>query len=262
MLAGGGTYYTFVDSGAFTVQYASFTDMDESGIELNGTGPFSINNSTFDYNGNGIVSTSTLFTLTGVTQSTITLVGVIYGNSRLNGTNYNYTILGSSAGLKWANQQFTGALTGDAHEQNDTANFITWAPSGCATFTSVANSSWSLPTTWNSGIVPTACNPVVIAAGTNVTLDISSATASTTTINGTLYFTRIANSSFTVVGGSVSVNAGGTLDMGSSGNPINASTAVLVLAFGKSAGQYGLQINTGGSFLAWGNPKTIAHRLA
>jgi len=31
-MTSGGTYYTFVDSGAFTVQYASFTDMDESGV--------------------------------------------------------------------------------------------------------------------------------------------------------------------------------------------------------------------------------------
>src|SRR6202023_3025923 len=40
----GSTYYTFVDSGMFTVQYASFTNMDENGIWLSGTGPFSINN--------------------------------------------------------------------------------------------------------------------------------------------------------------------------------------------------------------------------
>jgi hypothetical protein len=51
MLSGGGTYYTFVDSGPFTVQYASFTNMDENGILLwGGAGnTYSINNSTFDY---------------------------------------------------------------------------------------------------------------------------------------------------------------------------------------------------------------------
>ena len=39
-LANGGTYYTFVDSGAFTVNNASFTYMDESGIQLfGGAGP-------------------------------------------------------------------------------------------------------------------------------------------------------------------------------------------------------------------------------
>ena len=55
-MASGGTYYTFVDSGAFTVQYASFTYMDESGVQLfggAGAGPWSINYSTFDYPGSG-----------------------------------------------------------------------------------------------------------------------------------------------------------------------------------------------------------------
>ena len=99
MLGTGGTYYTFVDSGAFTVQYASFTNMDESGIQLNGTGAFSINDSTFDYSGSGVLPVSTLFTLNGVTQSTITLVDVTYGNSRPNSANYSYTIYGASTGL-------------------------------------------------------------------------------------------------------------------------------------------------------------------
>src|SRR6185295_9458615 len=97
-MLGGSTYYTFVDSGVFTVSYASFTNMDESGIQLNGSGPFAINNSTFDYSGGGLVSTSTLFTLNGVTQSTMTLTDVTYGDSRFNTYNYNYTILGSSQG--------------------------------------------------------------------------------------------------------------------------------------------------------------------
>src|SRR5207302_6380171 len=59
MMASGGTYYTFVDSGTFTVQYASFTNMDESGIQLSSagvSGPWSINDSTFDYAGNGVIS--------------------------------------------------------------------------------------------------------------------------------------------------------------------------------------------------------------
>src|SRR6185437_14880031 len=108
MLPGAGTYYTFVDSGAFTVQYASFTNFDENGIWLSGSGPFSVNNSTFDYAGSGMSSTSTLMSLSGVTNSTITLVDVTYGNSRTNSKNYNYTIYGSSAGLSWTNQQFSG----------------------------------------------------------------------------------------------------------------------------------------------------------
>ena len=48
MMPGGGTYYTFVDSGAFTIQYASMTNMDESGVQIwYSSGVFSVNNSTF-----------------------------------------------------------------------------------------------------------------------------------------------------------------------------------------------------------------------
>jgi len=42
----GSTYYTFVDSGAFTVNYSSISHVDEQGIQLSFGGPFSINNST------------------------------------------------------------------------------------------------------------------------------------------------------------------------------------------------------------------------
>ena len=37
-MMGGSTYYTFVDSGAFTINFASITNMDENGIWLSGTG--------------------------------------------------------------------------------------------------------------------------------------------------------------------------------------------------------------------------------
>ena len=127
MLAGSGTYYTFVDSGTFTVNYASITHMDANGIWLStgasGSGPFSINNSTFDWVGNtnpsGFISTSTLITLKNVTNSTITLVNVTYGNSLANTHNFNYTILGSSTGLYWMNQQYSGGLTGSTNTQSD-----------------------------------------------------------------------------------------------------------------------------------------------
>ena len=259
MMASGGTYYTFVDTGAFTAEYASFNNMDESGIQLSSagvSGPWFIRYSTFDYSGNGVVSTSTLLTLNGISQSTLTLAYVTYGESRANTHNNNYNIVGSSVGLSWANGGYTGALTGAANTEDDkTQQHILWGY-GCEMETSIANSSWSLAGTWDKGYVPTSCNPVTIAAGTTVTLDISSATASSTTINGDLQFSRTASSTFTIVGGSVSVNAGGTLDMGTAASPINASSATLILAYGATAGQYGLVVNAGGNFLVYGNTKT------
>ena len=87
--------------------------------------------------------------------------------------------------------------------------------------------------------VPTQCNPVNIVNTTTVTLD-TIAMASTTTINGTLKFARSGDNEFTMVGGSMSVNAGGTLDMGTQASPIpQGTTAYLVLSSGTHAGNTG-----------------------
>ena len=90
-----------------------------------------------------------------------------------------------------------------------------------------------------------------------MTIDISTATASTTTINGTLSYARSGDNEFTMVGGSMSVNAGGTLDMGTQSSPIlQGTTAYLILSSGTYAGQYGLVINPGGNFTVYGAAKT------
>src|SRR5205807_1362371 len=59
MMASGGTYYTFVDSGAFTISFATIADADENGVWLAGSGGVSMSNSVFNYAGNGASSTST-----------------------------------------------------------------------------------------------------------------------------------------------------------------------------------------------------------
>jgi hypothetical protein len=206
MLPGSGTYYTFVDAGVFTVQYTSFTNMDENGIQLSNSGPFSILNSTFDYIGNGVVSTSTLFSLNGVTNSTITLTDVTYGNSRSNGTNYNYTISGSSTGLYWTNQQYSGVLAGDAHEQNDTGNHIVWASttapttplimavyqtSMTVTFGSVLGSQgYELDAStgaWSNSFTGNVSS--ITANGSAMTLSFNSAAL----LSNTTYFLRVGN---------------------------------------------------------------------
>ena len=162
MLSGNGTYYTFVDNGAFTVYYASVTNMDESGIQLSGSGSFSIDNSSFDDQGSGVVSTSTLFTLNNVTQSTITLTSIYYGDSTPNTTNFNYTIGGIFR--RFAVDEptiYRRADFGDANEQNDTGNHIIWQQTNtCQLVTSVETGTWSSSSTWDGGFIPTSCNPV------------------------------------------------------------------------------------------------------
>ena len=153
---------------------------------------------------------------------------------------------------------FSGALTGHSNELNDPNNQILWQSSNtCQGMQNVGTGLWSSSANWNTGFIPTACNAVTIIAGSTVTLDIPTATASTTTINGTLKFNRSGDNEFTMVGGSMSVNAGGTLDMGTQASSIQqGATAYLILAYGQTAGQYGLVINNGGNFLVYGAAKT------
>ena len=170
----------------------------------------------------------------------------------------------SDGSLQWTNTHYSGALTGHAHELNDPGNQIIWQTGNntCQAISNIATDVWSNPTNWSGGFVPTACNAVTIIAASTVTVDIPTATASTTTINGQLSFNRSGDNEFTLVGGSLSVNAGGTLDMGTSASPIpSGTTAYLILAYGQTAGQYGLVINPGGNFLVYGavkQPWTLA----
>jgi len=132
--------------------------------------------------------------------------------------------------------------------------------SAASTISSIANGAWSATSTWSGSAIPTQCNPVNIVTATTVTVD-TSAMASTTTITGQLSFSRIVNSTFTLVGGNLNVNAGGTLDLGTASSPLTASSATLILAYGQAAGQYGLIANDGANFLIYGaakNPRTVA----
>ena len=182
--------------------------------------------------------TGTLYSssTTNVALSTLTVTGLTGGATyylRVGGINWdnvgNYTNLGSTIALAV----------------------------GCSTITSVANSSWSLTSTWDKTQVPTSCNPVVIGAGTKVWVDISTATASTTTINGDLYFSRSQSSTMTVVGGNVYVQPGGTLDMGTAADPIPSGIISQdIISLGSKAGQYGLIVQNGGNLLVYGAVKT------
>ncbi|MFH1724028.1 MAG: G8 domain-containing protein, partial [Elusimicrobiota bacterium] len=126
-----------------------------------------------------------------------------------------------------------------------------------AQITSAESGLWSHTATWAGGVVPAAGDAVTITAGHTVSVDITTATASTTTINGTLSFSRVAHGSLTIVGGDVTVEPGGHLDLGTEASPIPAgTTAHLVLAYGRTAGQYGLIVQDGGDFTARGATKS------
>src|SRR5262249_3010007 len=135
----------------------------------------------------------------------------------------NYNVWASTeANLSWFFKKWIGARGGASFEKEDpSTNKVTWdaPPNSCTPAVSLQSGLWSSTSTWDTGIVPTSCTVVSIGAGTTVTLDISNATASTTTINGTLSASRVAGSTLTLVAGNLTVNSGGTLDLGTSASP-------------------------------------------
>lgn len=101
-----------------------------------------------------------------------------------------------------------------------------------ATITSAGNGNWNAAGTWVGGIVPAIGDDVIIASGHTVTLDVNTVNLGTLTVNGTLLLStfNITVSGATTVNnlgaltdnsslggtntfnGSVTVNAGGTLN--------------------------------------------------
>jgi len=97
-------------------------------------------------------------------------------------------------------------------------------------------------------------NAVINGTGTFTTNGNTSVNGQLNINAGTLAFSRVVTSTITMVGGNITVNAGGTLDMGTASTPLSASSATLILAYGQTAGQYGLIVNNGGNMLVFGNP--------
>ncbi|MEK9146154.1 MAG: right-handed parallel beta-helix repeat-containing protein, partial [Elusimicrobiota bacterium] len=129
----------------------------------------------------------------------------------------------------------------------------------CSTATNVRSGEWSDPETWDIGVEPGTCNKVDIATGTTVTVESFYATASTVNVYGTLSFSRVSNSSLTLVAGDLLINPGGHLDMGTESSPIPTGVnAQLILSSGTFAAQYGILVLNGGNFTVRGSTKTPA----
>ncbi|MFH1724688.1 MAG: right-handed parallel beta-helix repeat-containing protein, partial [Elusimicrobiota bacterium] len=260
MLAGS-TYYTFVDSGAFTAEHSSMTNMDPEGFQLSGSAGVSITTSTFDYL--GFASDINAYITARDLSSTAVFHGVTFGLSRSShgfDSAYNVRVTGTDSSLDWTFRSLpvdAGALFGEDHDDDANAK-VGWADTTCEqAFTSAQTGDWSQTSTWDQDFLPTACNAVTVSAAHTVTVDTTTATASTTTVQGVLKFSRVGQSSFTLVQGDLTVAAGGHLDMGTEADPIpSGTTAHLVLALGQTAGQYGLIVQDGGDFTVRGATKS------
>ncbi|HNW44637.1 MAG TPA: right-handed parallel beta-helix repeat-containing protein, partial [Elusimicrobiales bacterium] len=253
-LAGSTTYYTFVDSGAFTAQFSSFTNMDQGGLQLSGSAQITVSSSTFDYLGFAAGTNAYITARSLASDAVFDNVSFGLGRSSEGYSAYNVWVEGSNPGLNWTFTNPAGTLWGERYDR-DLAGRVAWI--SCGAMTTVQSGSWSAPETWDAANIPSACNAITVAANHTVTIDTMTAVSAAATINGTLMASRLSSSSWTLVGGDINVNPGGWLDYGNEANTIPENkTAHLVLASGTYAGQYGLIVNNGGNFTVRGSTKT------
>ncbi|MFH1725254.1 MAG: fibronectin type III domain-containing protein, partial [Elusimicrobiota bacterium] len=251
----GGTYYTFVDSGAFTAMFSSFTNMDPGGIQLSGSAGVFISSSVFDYLGFAAGTNAYITARDLASDIWLDNVGFLLSRSSHGfDSMYNVRVEGTDSSLRWRLKTGGTPLWGEDFDYDPNAK-VAWI--NCSAIASVQSGDWSDNLTWDQAFEPTECNATTVSAGHTVTVDRTDAIAAMTTVRGTLSFSRVAHSSLTIVGGDVTVEPGGHLDLGTEASPIPAGVrAHLVLALGQTAGQYGLIVQDGGDFTVRGATKT------
>ncbi|MFH1724222.1 MAG: NosD domain-containing protein, partial [Elusimicrobiota bacterium] len=256
----GGTYYTFVDSGAFTAIFSSFTNMDPGGIQLSGSGGISLSSSVFDYLGFAAGTNAYITARDLASDIRLDNVGFLLSRSSHGfDSMYNVRVEGTDSSLRWRFSTVGTILWGEDYDYDPNAK-VAWPT--CGAVASVQSGDWSDNLVWDGGFEPTECNAATVSAGHTVTVDRTDAMAAMTTVRGTLSFSRVAHSSLTIVGGDVTVEPGGHLDLGTEASPIPAGVrAHLVLALGQTAGQYGLIVQDGGDFTVRGATKTPASSM-
>lgn len=99
---------------------------------------------------------------------------------------------------------------------------------------SVQSGSWSDPTTWQGGQVPTANHVVRVALGHTVTINDTTAVAYTIVIDGKLTFaptvnTRLRVTNLEVMAGSTGMGTPGVLEVGTTANPITATVIAEII---------------------------------
>jgi hypothetical protein len=187
------------------------------------------------------------FSVSGVSQSEMT---VFWDDNSTNevgfrvyistdGTNYTkygsdiLTTTQSTTGTQYS-QAITGLLPGttyyfriSAYVDAESA-YLTGSqetlPAGI--ITSAATGNWNDPATWDSAVVPTSTNDVVVASGHTVTVN-ATGSFNNLTVNGSLAFGIFTLSGKNVTiseTGSISVTPGTTANLSTSGNVTNNGT--------------------------------------
>ncbi len=144
------TYYTFVDSGVFLIQFATISNTDSDGVQLAGSGGVMMSSSTFDFMGfsgdinsyltaRDLASSATFFNIRFQTsRSTVGAISAL-----------NVRTDGSDLGLRWSFINEKGPLAGEYYD-GDANQRVSWslsrAPPGLQ---GAALGTSSITWTWN-----------------------------------------------------------------------------------------------------------------
>ena len=131
-------------------------------------------------------------------------------------------VLASSYGIP-RTQNDSNNLFGNFHIGGSHAALAATSP------ISVKSGSWSDPTSWSTGVVPTTGDSVTIKSGHTVTYDVASdSVLGQISIEGTLRFSRNTDTRLKT-NASVVAQPGGFLDMGTSSDPIPSTVKAEVI---------------------------------
>lgn len=122
------------------------------------------------------------------------------------------------------------------------------------TITSAASGNWSAAATWTGGVVPSADNHVIIAAGHTVNADVNIARMQNLTINGTLAYAGTSTTQLIHAFGDVTINSGGTL------NAFSGTTGKRIYFGGSILNNGTMNFSVGAGNIVWvgGAPATLS----
>jgi subtilisin-like proprotein convertase family protein len=170
------------------------------------------------------------------------------------------------AAYRTANTKIGLAITNSFGSNNVFIDDILVQEFNPTTITSAATGLWDAPATWVGGVVPTADNNVVIAAGHTVSMNTNIARAQNVSVDGTLQYNGTSTTQLLHVFGDLTVSGTGTYFSGNGttgkttyvGGNVNVSAGgTLNFAPGTSAS--GTLVWVGGSSAAYTNNGTLTN---